>query len=169
MRGTRGRCASVPLLHAAYSTAGPPRIAWPGRMGHASAAARPCPASCTPYPTRSRRRAGAQRGAALLHERAGRMSNTVTPTTIDISLAPSRLAKGERRPMSAEQRAKLSAAQRAYVANGPRWMEHRRKLAAAQEARRMTLMETEVAAILEMRRKGRRRARRGRGFWRCFD
>jgi predicted RecB family nuclease len=97
------------------------------------------------------------------------MSNTVTPTTIDISLAPSRLAKGERRPMSAEQRAKLSAAQRAYVANGPRWMEHRRKLAAAHEARRMTLMETEVAAILEMRRKGRRRARRGRGFWRCFD
>jgi hypothetical protein len=83
------------------------------------------------------------------------MSNTVTPTTIDISLASSRAAKGKRRPMSAEQRAKLSAAQRAYVANDPRWVEHRRKLAAAQEAKRMTLMENEVAAILEMRRKGR--------------
>jgi hypothetical protein len=108
----------------------------------------------------------------------------------------------KRPPMSAEQRAKLSAAQRAYVANDPRWPEHRRKLAAAQEARRMTLWENEIAAIVEMRRKGRtfsyiseeigvcrdvigreltalgiatervksdRRARRGHGFWRCFD
>jgi hypothetical protein len=107
-----------------------------------------------------------------------------------------------RAPMSAEQRAKLSAAQRAYVANDPRWAEHRRKLAAAQEARRMTLWENEIAMIVEMRRKGRtfsyiaeeigvcrevisreltalgiatcpvksdRRARRGQGFWRCFD
>ena len=57
--------------------------------------------------------------------------------------------------MSAEQRAKLSVAQRAYVANDPRWAEHRRKLAAAQEARRMTLWENEIAAIVEMRRKGR--------------
>jgi hypothetical protein len=96
----------------------------------------------------------------------------------------------------------LSAAQRAYVANDPRWAEHRRKLAAAQEVRRMTLWENEIAAIVEMRRKGRtfsyiseeigvcrdviireltaagiatarvrsdRRARRGHGFWRCFD
>ena len=61
----------------------------------------------------------------------------------------------KRPPMSAEQRAKLSAAQRAYVANDPRWAEHRRKLAAAQEARRMTLWENEVAAIVAMRRKGR--------------
>jgi hypothetical protein len=108
----------------------------------------------------------------------------------------------KRPPTSAEQRAKLSAAQKAYVANDPRWTEHRRKLAAAQEARRMTLWENEIAAIVEMRRKGRtfsyiseeigvcrdviireltaagiatarvksdRRARRGRGFWRCFD
>ena len=108
----------------------------------------------------------------------------------------------KRPPTSAEQRAKLSAAQKAYVANDPRWTEHRRKLAAAQEARRMTLWENEIAAIIEMRRKGRtfsyiaeeigvcrdviirelmalgiattrvksdRRARRGRGFWRCFD
>jgi hypothetical protein len=108
----------------------------------------------------------------------------------------------KRPPMSAEQRAKLSVAQRAYVANDPRWAEHRRKLAAAQEARRMTLWENEIAAIIAMRRKGRtfsyiseeigvcrdviireltalgiatthvksdRRARRGCGFWRCFD
>lgn len=109
---------------------------------------------------------------------------------------------GKRQPMSPEQRAKLSTAQKEYVANDPRWAEHRRKLAAAQEARRMTLMESEVAMILDMRRRGRtfsyiaeeigichdvirrelkaigittervkanRRARRGRGFWRCFD
>ena len=108
----------------------------------------------------------------------------------------------KRRPMSAEQRVKLSLAQRAYVANDPRWPEHRRKLAAAQEARRMTLFDNEVAVIVAMRKKGRtfsyiaeeigvcrdvigrelkgrgidtrqvraeRRARRGRGFWRCFD
>jgi hypothetical protein len=61
----------------------------------------------------------------------------------------------KRPPMSAEQRAKLSVAQRAYVANDPRWTEHRRKLAAAQEARRMTLWENEIAAIVAMRRKGR--------------
>jgi hypothetical protein len=107
-----------------------------------------------------------------------------------------------RRPVSQEQRQKLSAAQKAYVANDPRWAEHRRKLAAAQEAKRMTLMDNEVAAIVAMRKKGRsfeyiaeeigvcrgvikreltalgistapvkpdRRARRGHGFWRCFD
>jgi hypothetical protein len=61
----------------------------------------------------------------------------------------------KRPPTSPEQRAKLSAAQKAYVANDPRWTEHRRKLAAAQEARRMTLWENEIAAIVEMRRKGR--------------
>ena len=61
-----------------------------------------------------------------------------------------------RRPAtSADQKAKLSAAQLAYVANDPRWIEHRRKLAAAQEARRMTLFENEVTAILAMRKKGR--------------
>ena len=108
----------------------------------------------------------------------------------------------KRCPMSAEQRAKLSLAQRAYVTHDPRWPEHCRKLAAAQEARRMTLFDNEVAAIVALRRKGRtfsyiaeeigvcrevigrelralgiatgpikadRRARRGRGFWRCFD
>jgi hypothetical protein len=34
--------------------------------------------------------------------------------------------------ISEEQRAKLSAAQLAYIANDPRWAEHRRKLADAQ-------------------------------------
>ena len=108
----------------------------------------------------------------------------------------------KRCPISADQRAKLSLAQRAYVARDPRWPAHRRKLAAAQEARRMTLFDNEVAVIVALRRKGRtfsyiaeeigvcrevigrelrargiatdhvkadRRARRGRGFWRCFD
>ena len=50
----------------------------------------------------------------------------------------------KRCPMSAEQRTKLSLAQRAYVTHDPRWPEHRRKLAAAQEARRMTLFDNEV-------------------------
>jgi hypothetical protein len=59
-----------------------------------------------------------------------------------------------RQPMSTEQRAKLAIAQRAYVANDPRWLEHRRKLAAAQEARRMTLFENEVTTIVAMRKKG---------------
>ena len=62
---------------------------------------------------------------------------------------------GCRPPVSEEQRQKLSAAQKAYVANDPRWAEHRRKLAAAQEAKRMTLMDNEVAAIVQMREKGR--------------
>lgn len=56
---------------------------------------------------------------------------------------------------SADQKAKLSAAQLAYVAVDPRWTEHRRKLAAAQEARRMTLFPNEVTAIIDMREKGR--------------
>ena len=34
--------------------------------------------------------------------------------------------------MSDEQRQKLSAAQKAYVASDPRWAEHRQKLADAQ-------------------------------------
>jgi hypothetical protein len=96
----------------------------------------------------------------------------------------------------------MSVAQRAYVAHDPRWPEHRRKVAAAQVAKRMTLFDNEVATIVALRRKGRtfsyiaeeigvcrdvigrelrargidtspvkadRRARRGRGFWRCFD
>ena len=61
----------------------------------------------------------------------------------------------KRCPMSAEQRAKLSLAQRAYVTQDPRWPEHRRKLAAAQLAKRMTLFDNEVAAIVALRRKGR--------------
>src|ERR1700679_1310078 len=60
-----------------------------------------------------------------------------------------------RAPISAAQRARLSVAQFAYMANDPRWPEHRRKLAAAQEARRMTLFPNEVRAILKMRENGR--------------
>ncbi len=59
------------------------------------------------------------------------------------------------RTFSAEQRARLSLAQKAYVANDPRWAEHRRKLAGAQEAKRMTLFENEITAIVAMRKKGR--------------
>ena len=57
--------------------------------------------------------------------------------------------------MSAEQKAKLSIAQLAYIANDARWAEHRRKLAAAQEAKRMTLLQSEVTTIIQMRKKGR--------------
>ena len=52
--------------------------------------------------------------------------------------------------MSEEQRRKLSAAQKAYVASDPRWAEHRQKLADAQIARRMTLSPDELEAVLEM-------------------
>jgi hypothetical protein len=54
---------------------------------------------------------------------------------------------------SAEQRVKLSIAQRAYVANDPPWPEYCRKLVAAQEARRMTRFDNEVAAIVAVRKK----------------
>ena len=60
-----------------------------------------------------------------------------------------------RRPMSAAQRAKLSATQRAYVARDPRWPAHRRKLMDANLARRRTLAPDEIAAITAMRNKGR--------------
>ena len=57
--------------------------------------------------------------------------------------------------MSAEQRAKLSAAQKAYVANDPHWPVHRQKLADANVANRMTLFPNEIAAIMAMRKRGR--------------
>jgi acyl-CoA reductase-like NAD-dependent aldehyde dehydrogenase len=57
-----------------------------------------------------------------------------------------------RPPVSEEQRQKLSAAQKAYVANDPRWPEHRRKLAAAQEAKRMTLEK--VRALVQAIKTG---------------
>ena len=57
--------------------------------------------------------------------------------------------------MSDEQRRKLSEAQRAYITTDPRWAEHRRKLADAQIARRMTLSPDELAAVVDMRSKGR--------------
>jgi hypothetical protein len=61
----------------------------------------------------------------------------------------------KRPPTSAEQKAKLSEAQLAYIANDQRWAEHRRKLAAAQEAKRMTLTEEEVTLVKQLRNKGR--------------
>ena len=76
---------------------------------------------------------------------------TIEPTATHGKIATTRT----RAPISAAQRAKLSAAQFAYTANDPRWPEHRRKLAAAQEARRMTLFPNEIQAIVKMREKGR--------------
>ena len=60
-----------------------------------------------------------------------------------------------RSPVSQEQRQKLSAAQKAYVATDPRWAAHRQKLAEAQIARRMTLTPDEFELVLKMRAKGR--------------
>jgi hypothetical protein len=57
--------------------------------------------------------------------------------------------------MSWEQRQKVSAAQKAYVATDPRWAVHRQKLAEAQIARRMTLTLDEFEMVLNMRAKGR--------------
>lgn len=75
-----------------------------------------------------------------------------------------------RRPAtSADQKVKLSAAQLAYIAVDPRWTEHRRKLAAAQEARRMTLFPNEVTAIIEMREKGRSYAYTSKKIGICLD
>ena len=63
----------------------------------------------------------------------------------------------KRCPMSAEQRAKLSLAQRAYVTHDPRWAEHRRKLAAPATRRgqflpngRLALKRPEPAAETAM-------------------
>jgi len=60
-----------------------------------------------------------------------------------------------RSPVSQEQRRKLSAAQKAYVATDPRWAAHRQKLADAQVARRMTLSQEEFDMVVKMRAKGR--------------
>ena len=57
-----------------------------------------------------------------------------------------------RRPMSAEQRAKLSAAQKGYIASDPRWPAHRQKL--VDMAKRRTLLPHEIAAFLAMQRQG---------------
>jgi DNA-binding phage protein len=57
--------------------------------------------------------------------------------------------------MSAEQRAKLAATQKAYVANDPRWPAHRQKLVAANVANRITLFPNEIAAAVTMRKRGR--------------
>jgi len=82
------------------------------------------------------------------------MSHTSLPQCVPQAGAASRCSPMAR-TFSAEQRAHLSLAQKAYVANDPRWAEHRRKLAAVQEAKRMTLFENEITTILAMRKKGR--------------
>jgi hypothetical protein len=60
-----------------------------------------------------------------------------------------------RRPMSAEQRAKLSATQKTYFANDPRWPAHRQKLADKNVARRRRLFPDEIAAVVTMQKQGR--------------
>ena len=85
------------------------------------------------------------------------MSNTnTTPPEVSGPINAD-LARGvrPRPPTSPEQRVKLSAAQKAYVAHDPRWAEHRQKLADAQIARRMTLTPEEIVLVLAMRAKGR--------------
>ena len=85
------------------------------------------------------------------------MGNTTTTRPDVHRPIVANLAQGIRppSPISAEQRVKLSAAQRAYVANDPRWDAHRQNLADAQTARRMTLTPDEIALVLAMRAKGR--------------
>jgi hypothetical protein len=60
-----------------------------------------------------------------------------------------------RPPVSQDQRQKLSAAQKAYVATDPRWAAHCQKLADAQIARRMTLTSEEFDMVVKMRTRGR--------------
>jgi hypothetical protein len=60
-----------------------------------------------------------------------------------------------RPPVSQAQRAKLSAAQKAYVATDPRWAAHCQKLADAQIARRVTLTPEEFDMVVKMRARGR--------------
>jgi len=60
-----------------------------------------------------------------------------------------------RPPVSQEQRQKLSAAQKAYVATDPRWAAHCQKLADVQIARRMTLTSEEFDMVVKMRVRGR--------------
>ena len=103
--------------------------------------------------------------------------------------------------MKQDQKDKLSKAQLAYIATDERWQEHRRKLAQAQESKRITLTEEELRIAATLRGKGRtfsfiqeeigvchdvirrelqangisterikrRRATRGKGYWRSFD
>ena len=57
--------------------------------------------------------------------------------------------------MSQEQREKLRATQLAYVANDPRWQEHREKLVSSNLRRFFTLTQEEVSQVVAMRKKGR--------------
>ena len=60
-----------------------------------------------------------------------------------------------RRPMSAGQRTKLSATQKAYVASDPRWPAHRQRLVDRNAAKRRTLFPDEIAAVLTMQKQRR--------------
>jgi hypothetical protein len=59
------------------------------------------------------------------------------------------------KPIPESLRIRKSHQQKAYVAADPRWQEHRRKLAQAQIAKRMTLTDDEIPIILAHRRRGR--------------
>lgn len=64
-----------------------------------------------------------------------------------------KLAEAQRRP---EQREKLSAAMQNYIDTDPRWPDHRaRMMDAAAEATKLTLLPEELAAVVELRTKGR--------------
>ena len=125
-----------------------------------------------------------------------------------------------RAPISDAQKELLSRRQKEYIANDPRWEQHRAKLSqsmktytaedprfpehckTASERQRWRLFQEEIAAAKELLQRGRnfeyisetlcvsdnvlrrelkaagidptparseKRARRGSGFWRCFD
>ena len=65
-------------------------------------------------------------------------------------------AMGCKRPLKLPeaQRLKLSIANKAYMANDPRWPAHRQKLTAAQIARRFTLSDEEIRQVIAMRERG---------------
>jgi hypothetical protein len=67
-------------------------------------------------------------------------------------------------PMSAEQRAKLSAAQKAYIEKDPRWIEHRCKLAEAQKKpdQRLKLSAAQLAYMANDPRWPDHESRHGR-------
>jgi hypothetical protein len=89
------------------------------------------------------------------------MSETTPDTLTGNHLPPPKrshhLGSNPRRrpPVSQDQRQKLSAAQKAYVATDPRWAAHRQKLADAQIVRRMTLTPEEFDMVVKMRAWGR--------------
>jgi hypothetical protein len=90
----------------------------------------------------------------VIHKRSHRAAQNA-PATRDLPETSATRGRRPRSPMSPKHCSNLSVAQSSYVRNDPRWPEHRRKLVAAQQARRMTLFPSEVQTIVEMRQKGR--------------